>query len=230
MRNRVEGNRSRTFSTTTILFDLDGTLTDSKPGITRCVQHALAGLGIVVDDIETLSPFVGPPLRESFHHFYGFDDAQTRRAVAIYRERYTTVGMFENEVYAGIPELLNRLRAAGATLAVASSKPTVYVEQILEHFALANHFTAVAGSNLDGTRIAKDEVIAHALSLLPMASRDGVVMVGDREHDVFGARAHGIETIAAGYGYSTPGELAAASPLAIVNSVAELAHMLLTSR
>lgn len=224
----MTGNRFRSFST--ILFDLDGTLTDSKPGITRCVQHALAELGIVIDDVETLTPFVGPPLRESFQRYFGFDDEQSRRAIAIYRERFTAVGMFENGVYAGIPELLDRLRAVGVTLAIASSKPTAYVECILGHFELADHFTAVAGSNLDGTRVAKDEVIAHALSRLPAAGRNSIVMVGDREHDVFGARAHGIDTIAVGYGYSTPGELAAATPLAISNSVEDLAGMLLGGR
>lgn len=210
-----------------ILFDLDGTLTDSKAGITRSVQHALAGMGIDVPDEEALTPFIGPPLMESFARYYGFDGEQSRRAIAIYRQRFATIGIYENAVYAGIPELLADLRQSGTTLAIASSKPMIYVEQILSHFGLAEHFVAVAGSNLDGTRIAKREVIAHALSLLPDIDRTRSIMVGDREHDVFGAREHGIETIAVGYGYGPRWELIAAAPAAIADSVGQLRSMLL---
>lgn len=214
----------------TILFDLDGTLTDSKPGITRGVQHALAGMGITVEDADELTHFVGPPLAESFGRYYGFDAEQARQAIAIYRERFATIGIFENGVFPGIPMMLASLREAGVTLAIASSKPTVYIERILEHFDLADSFAAVVGSNLDGTRIDKEDVIAHALTRLPGCDRGLVVMVGDREHDVFGARAHDIETIAVSYGYSLPGELAAAAPLAIVDTVEDLAGMLLGGR
>lgn len=210
-----------------ILFDLDGTLTDSKPGITRSVQHALAGMGIDVPDAEALTPFVGPPLAESFARYYGFDADQSRQAITIYRERFATIGLYENAIYPGVPDLLAELRLSGATLAIASSKPMVYVERILAHFGLAEHFLAVAGSNLDGTRIAKQEVIEHALSLLPDVDRTRAIMVGDREHDVIGARAHGIETIAVGYGYGPPGELEAARPLAIVDTVDQLLPLLL---
>lgn len=213
----------------TVLFDLDGTLTDSKPGITRCVQFALAEFGIVVDDADELTPFVGPPLAESFRRYYGFDAEQSRQAIAIYRERFATVGLFENAVYPGVPEMLERLRLAGARLAIASSKPTIFVERILEHFGLAPYFAAVAGSNLDHTRVAKDEVIAHALSTLPPVDTRRAVMVGDREHDILGARVHGIGTISAGYGYGTPEELRAAAPLAIADTVEELTDLLLAT-
>ncbi|MCC7023372.1 MAG: HAD family hydrolase [Thermomicrobiales bacterium] len=210
-----------------ILFDLDGTLTDSAPGITRSVQFALARFGIAVADPEELTPFVGPPLAESFRRYYGFDDDQARQAIAAYRERFATVGLFENAVYSGIPELLAALRETGVTLAIASSKPEPYVIQILEHFGLAGHFAAVAGSNLDLSRVAKAGVIAHALATLPAVDTGRIVMVGDREHDVIGARTHGIATIAAGYGYGTRQELAAANPLAIAESVAALGEILL---
>ncbi len=212
-----------------ILFDLDGTLTDSKPGITRCVQHALAEMGIAVDDPDTLTPFVGPPLRESFTRYYGFDKEQSHRAIAFYRERFARVGLFENAVYAGVPELLDTLQDAGMTLAIASAKPAPFVEQILDHFALRSHFTVVAGASLDHTRVSKDEVIAHALQVLEPDSSHRLLMVGDREHDILGARAHGIETVAVGYGYGTRQELTAAAPLAIVNSVAELGAWLIAT-
>lgn len=211
----------------TILFDLDGTLTDSKPGITRCVQHALAEMGIVVDDLDVLTPFVGPPLRESFARYYGFDDAQSQRAIASYRERFANVGLYENAVYPGVPELLDSLQGAGMTLAIASAKPAPFVEQILEHFALSSYFAVIAGASLDHTRATKDAVIAHALRELAPEPAHRLLMVGDREHDIHGARAHGIETVAVGYGYGTREELTAAAPLAIVDSVPELAEWLL---
>lgn len=211
----------------TILFDLDGTLTDSKPGITRCVQHALAELGIIVDDPDILTPFVGPPLRESFARYYGFDDEQSKRAIACYRERFARVGLFENAVYPGVPELLASLQGVGMTLAIASAKPAPFVGQILDHFALSSYFTVIAGASLDHTRATKDAVIAHALQELEPDPSHRLLMVGDREHDIFGARAHGIETVAVGYGYGTREELTAASPLAIVESVTELGDWLL---
>ncbi len=223
--HRMSANGGQRYNV--ILFDLDGTLTDSKPGITRSVQHALAGMGIDVPDAEALTPFVGPPLAESFARYYGFDADQSRQAITIYRERFASIGLYENAIYPGVPELLADLRLSGATLAIASSKPMVYVERILAHFGLAERFLAVAGSNLDGTRIAKQEVIAHALSLLPGIDRTRAIMVGDREHDVHGAREHGIETVAVRYGYALPGELIAAAPLAIADSVDHLHSMLL---
>lgn len=209
-----------------ILFDLDGTLTDPKPGITRCVQYALARSGVTVANPAELTPFIGPPLAESFARFYGFDAAQSRRAIELYRERFSTVGLYENALYPGIPEMLQRLVSQGITLAIASSKPTAFVERILAHFALDTYFSAVGGSNLDHTRVAKDEVVQYVLSLLPEFEARCTVMVGDREHDVFGARTHGIATIAAGYGYGSADELAAANPLAIAASVEELGLLL----
>jgi phosphoglycolate phosphatase len=211
----------------TILFDLDGTLTDSKPGITRCVQHALAEMGVIVDDLDVLTPFVGPPLRESFARYYGFDDEQSQRAIACYRERFARVGLFENAVYPGVPELLDSLQGAGMTLAIASAKPAPFVEQILEHFALRSYFMVVAGASLDHTRATKDAVIAHALQELGPDPAHRLIMVGDREHDILGARSHGIETVAVGYGYGTREELTAAAPLSIVDSVPELGEWLL---
>lgn len=146
-----------------ILFDLDGTLTDPKPGITACVQYALHKMGIEEPDLDKLEPFIGPPLLDSFHEFYGFNEEQGRQATVYYRERFTDTGLFENEVYPGIPQLLENLKAAGKKLAVASSKPGVFVERILEHFGLNAYFDVVVGSGLDGTRTKKEEVVGEAL-------------------------------------------------------------------
>lgn len=234
-----------------ILFDLDGTLTDSKPGITRCVQYALHRMGIEEPDLNKLEPFIGPPLLDSFHEYYGFDEQQGRQAIVYYRERFSTVGIFENEVYPGIGQLLADLKASGKKLAVASSKPEMYVGQILEHFGLRAYFDVMVGSGLDGTRTRKEEVVEEALRcLLPgklfqkimdrkrreaggqiMEEYGGenyneVVMVGDRRFDVEGAREYHIASVGVSYGYALPGELAAAGADVIVETVQELRDIL----
>ena len=172
-----------------ILFDLDGTLTDSGPGITRCVQYALASFGIEEPDLEKLNCYVGPPLLESFMNFAGLGCEEAQQAITKYRERYEAEGIFENEVYGGIPEVLAYLKEKGKILAVASSKPEKYVEQILEHFEIRKYFTVVTGSEMNETRTDKGEVIAETLRRLGAEdSRSDVVMVGDRSYDVIGAR------------------------------------------
>ena len=142
-----------------ILFDLDGTLTDPKPGITGCVQYALRKFGIEEPDLDKLEPFIGPPLLDSFQEFYGFDEEKGLQAIAYYRERFSVVGLFENEIYPGIAQMLARLQKAGIRLAVASSKPTVFVTRILEHFGILSFFDVIVGSELDGTRVKKEEVV-----------------------------------------------------------------------
>lgn len=209
-----------------ILFDLDGTLTDSAPGITRCVQYALARLGIEEPDLDKLRPFIGPPLTDSFKRCYNFTDEQAARGRDYYRERFASVGLFENAVYPGVEAMLACLRQQGRTLVVATSKPTVYSVQILDHFGLAGYFAAVIGSNLDNTRVAKGEVIAAVLEEIDCRDRSRAVMVGDREHDVAGARENGLPVIAVSYGYGTPAELAAARPDFTVASVAALQELL----
>ena len=135
-----------------LLFDLDGTLTDPKVGICTCVQYALKAMGIDEPDLDKLEPFIGPPLKDSFMNFYHMSEEQAEAAIAKYRERFADVGIFENKVYDGIPEMLKNLQANGMELAVASSKPEVFVERILEHFGIRKYFKAVVGSELDGTR------------------------------------------------------------------------------
>lgn len=213
-----------------LLFDLDGTLTDPKIGITTCVQYALKAFGIEEPDLDKLEPFIGPPLKKSFMEFYGMDDTQAEAAVEKYRERFKDIGLFENEVYKGIPELLRTLKAKGMHLAVASSKPTVFVERILEHFHLNQYFDAVVGSELDGRRVNKDEVVQEALSRLfqnRTIQREQIYMIGDRKFDVEGARAHGIESVAVAYGYGGIEELREAKADYIVCSVKELQDLLL---
>ena len=211
----------------TILFDLDGTLVDPRVGITCCVQLALARSGIEVADPDALTPYIGPPLAESFSRHHGLDAESSLLAIGHYRERFSAIGWLENQVYPGIPELLEALHARGARLIVATSKPTVFAEQIVAHFGLAPWIDLVAGSNLDNTRVAKAEVIAHVLAARPEIDPARAVMVGDREHDAIGARANGIPAIGVAYGYGQPGELTNAGFTAIVESVEKLAKLLI---
>ncbi len=212
---------------TLILFDLDGTLTDPKPGITRAVRYALSRYGISVTDLETLTPFIGPPLHHAFTRYYGFDVRQARQAVNYYREYFADTGLYENAVYPGIPSLLDRLRSAGRRLIIATSKPTIYAQRIVDHFGLGAYFTQVVGSDLDLTRTDKAQIIGDILNGYPDVAREETVMVGDREHDIIGARAHHLDTIGVTYGYGSLAELRAAGVTAIAGSVEELADLLI---
>lgn len=213
-----------------ILFDLDGTLTDPKLGITSCVQYALDKFGINEPDRDKLEPFIGPPLADSFREFYGFDDEKAQQAIAYYRERFSTIGLFENEIYPGIPQMLEELQKAGKHLAVASSKPTVFVTQILEHFGILTYFEVIVGSELDGTRAKKEEVVDEARRQLlrgdaAKEQRD-IAMVGDRKFDIEGAKAYHIASIGVTYGYAADGELEEAGADVIVGTVEELGRVL----
>ncbi len=213
-----------------LLFDLDGTLTDPKVGITTCVQYALKSFGIEEPDLDRLEPFIGPPLRDSFRKYYGFTPEQAEEAVAKYRERFQETGIFENEVYEGIPQMLRTLQSRGMHLAVASSKPEVFVNRILEHFQIGQYFEVVVGCELDGTRENKDEVVREALKRLsggePIQLEE-VYMIGDRSYDVEGARALGVEAVGVTYGYGGMEELKEAKADYIVRSVEELQRFLL---
>lgn len=219
-----------------ILFDLDGTLTDPKEGICRSVQYALEKAGRRVPEIDELTLFIGPPLRDSFREFCHMDDTQTEQAVTDYRERFAEVGWKENFPYAGIDLLLAHCRQQGAKLAVASSKPQVFVEKILKHFGLYKYFDVIVGSEPDGRRSKKEEIVKEALDRLygrygkkmPDAQkREQTAMVGDRKFDIEGARSEGVDGIGVSYGYAEKGELAAAGADAIAGSVKELEELLL---
>lgn len=211
----------------TILFDLDGTITDSAPGILNSVRHACRQLQLELPEEATLRRFLGPPLPASFRDYLHLDEAGAARAVAAFREYYPHKGIFENEVYPGIPELLADLKVAGRQVVLATSKPETFARRILEHFSLAGYFDAICGATMDETRTDKGEVIAYALQTAGITQREGVVMVGDREHDVKGAARNGLPCIGAVYGYGTAEELNAAGACALADTVADLHRLLL---
>lgn len=204
-----------------VLFDLDGTLTDPKTGITKSVQYALNKAGINEPDLDKLIPFIGPPLHQSFMDFYGFSDAQAWDAVNAYREYFPVTGIYENLRYDGIPELLTALRGQGRRLFVATSKPKVFADIVIRHFELTPYFTAVYGSELDGTRTDKGELIRYLLAEEQL-DKSTTIMIGDRKHDIIGAHKNQLPAIAVGYGYGSTQELRDASPEYIFNTVDEL--------
>jgi phosphoglycolate phosphatase len=190
-----------------LFFDLDGTLTDSKPGITRCIQHALTSLGHAAPHADELGWCVGPPLKASFARLLDSDDpALLGRALALYRERFSAVGLFENALYPDVPDTLRIFQEAGYRQFIVTAKPHVYARRIAEHFGLMGPIEEVYGSELDGTRGDKGELIAHVLALHGFDPAD-VLMIGDREHDMLGAARCGVATIGAAWGYGGIAEL-----------------------
>ncbi len=210
----------------TILFDLDGTLTDPGQGITNSVAYALQKMGRPVPAREELYRYIGPPLVPSFQTYAGMTEAEARRALGFYREYFAPRGIFENAVYPGIPALLKALAAAGRQVVLATSKPEPFARQILAHFGLAGYFAFVAGSTLEETRTEKREVIAWALQNTGAAAA-GTVMVGDRAYDVAGAAANGIPCIGVLFGYGSAEELRAAGAAALAADTAQLGELLL---
>jgi|InofroStandDraft_1065614.scaffolds.fasta_scaffold27495_2 phosphoglycolate phosphatase len=191
-----------------LLFDLDGTLTDSQEGITKSVDYALRTVaGIQTADLSTLTAYIGPPLIDGFMENHHLDDKTAAQCKKIYRSRYETIGLYENRVYAGIPEALSRLRAAGFTLAVATSKPEPLAKRILVHFGLDGYFTEICGATLDGRISQKEDVIAEVLRRLGHPAAQTVLMIGDRRHDVQGAKTHGLNCLGALWGFGTKTEL-----------------------
>ena len=210
-----------------ILFDLDGTLTDPKEGITKSVQHALQAYGIDEPDLDKLCPFIGPPLSDSFKEYYGFSEAQAREAIGHFHEYFTKQGMFENKVYPGIREMLTRLKDAGLTLAVATSKPEPFAIQILEHFDLLSYFTLVGGADMEEIRVRKGDVIAYTLDRLGTTPEESkVIMVGDRKHDVEGAKKTGLSVVGVLYGYGSREELQDAGADYLCETPGEVAELL----
>ncbi|MFE6169077.1 HAD family hydrolase [Viridibacillus arvi] len=205
-----------------ILFDLDGTLTDPKVGITKSVAYALDKMNIEVVDYSKLDLFIGPPLQESFQEYYDLNEHDANEAIGYYRERFQQHGLYENEVYPGIETLLEILKKKGKVLAVATSKPTIFAKKILQHFNLAQYFDVIVGSNLDGTRIAKADVIHEVLLQLSSPDKNEVIMIGDRKHDLIGAKKECIANIGVLYGYGSKEELVLEEPTYIVSNIAEL--------
>jgi len=207
-----------------ILFDLDGTLTNPKEGITKCVQYALKHFGIERECDELIS-FIGPPLKEKFIEYASLSEEDGVKAVEIYRERFAPIGIFENEIYDGIIYLLEELKKQGKTLAIATSKPTVYAEKIAEKYGIMPYLSCLVGSELDGRHTDKAEVVEIAMRKLGASSKN-TIMVGDREHDVIGARKNGVECIGVGYGYGGEDELLKSGALKIADTPYELLKIL----
>lgn len=206
----------------TVLFDLDGTLTDPALGIANSVAYALSKWNISVKDRSELFKFIGPPLLDSFSEYYGFSDEQSRLALKFYREYFTDRGMFENRVYNGIPELLSALKSRNKKLIVATSKPEEFAVRILQHFDLDGYFDFIGGASMDETRVKKADVIQYALDTCNINNKASVVMVGDRHHDIDGAKLCGLPSIGVTYGYGSIDELKDAGADFIALSVEDI--------
>lgn len=211
---------------THLFLDLDGTLSDSAPGIVRSAQYALEAFGIHVDNLDDLLCFVGPPLEESFQEFYHLTPSQADEAVKVYRRRYEKIGVYENALYPGIPQFLDKARQAGKVLMVATSKPQRMADLVLSHFGIADRFAFVGGRE-DSSRHTKEEVIRYVMKENGLTRTEDIVMIGDRKHDVLGAKAVGLDSVGVLYGYGSRDEFQAAGATYIVDTLKELEELLL---
>jgi phosphoglycolate phosphatase len=209
-----------------VLFDLDGTITDPKIGITKSFAYALQYFGIEVEELDTLCKFIGPPLKSSFMEHYGFSEADAKVAIEKYREYFGVTGLYENTVYAGMETLLQSFKNREKVLMVATSKPTVYAGRILEHFNLLQYFSFVAGSELNGERSQKAEVIQYAIAQNKLPNLADVIMIGDREHDIKGAKQVGIASLGVLFGYGDRNELEKAGADFIAETVEDIGRLL----
>ena len=210
----------------TILFDLDGTLTDPGEGITNSVAYALKKYDIEVSDRSELYKFIGPPLKDSFMRYYSFSEGEAEQAIAYYREYFRDIGIFENRVYEGVEDMLKTLCDEEKTIVLATSKPEEFAIRILEHFGLSKYFTIMAGASMDSSRSKKGDVIAYAVSLCDNFNKDTAVMIGDREHDVIGAKENSLKSIGVLYGYGDENELKVAGADYIVSSPADILNLI----
>jgi len=210
-----------------ILFDLDGTLTDSGEGITKSVQYALKSFGILVDDLKELNKFIGPPLKDSFKKYYNFDEEKAQLGLVRYREYFADKGIYENKLYDGIIELLDVLKKNNKKIVLATSKPEVYARQILQYFKIDKYFDFAAGADFEETRVNKADVIRYALEEANITDLSKVIMVGDREHDIIGAKENNIKSVGVLYGFGDVVELTQARAEYIVKNTEELLNILL---
>jgi len=217
-----------------ILFDLDGTITDSGEGITKAVLYALKHFGIDIEDINELKKFVGPPLRDSYMRFYNFDEEKATEGIKVFREYYVEKGMFENLLYSGIVDVLKTLKKNNKELIIATSKPEVHAKKILEHFKIDKYFTIISGADLEETRVKKGDVIKYALNNLQKLLNNGksldlsqVIMIGDREHDIIGAKENDLKSIGVLYGYGDVIELTQCRADYIAKTPQEILEILL---
>lgn len=215
------------------LFDLDGTLTDSREGITKSVQYGLKCIGIEEPDLKKLEVFIGPPLMDSFKGMYGLNEEDAKKAIAFYRERFAPIGIFENAVFPGVPKMLEELWAKKIHLAVASSKPQPFVHQVLQYFDIEKYFEVIVGSELDGRRTTKEEVVEEALRQLGVLDMPDeqrfacCAMIGDRKFDIQGAKAFALTGVGVRFGFAPEGELEAEGADYIADTIEELTGLLL---
>lgn len=210
-----------------LFFDLDGTLTDPALGITNSFKHALKSFGMEIPSYETLCTFIGPPLPDTFKLHFGFSEEKAAEGVKKYREYFAEKGLLENSVYPGIPELLAELKHAGKKLVVATSKPEEYSVRIIEHFGLSQYFEHVCGSNMDESRSKKDEVIAYAIERNHIKDKSKILMIGDREHDILGAKKNGLKSCGVLFGYGSCEELKTAGADFIADNISRLKEICL---
>jgi len=212
-----------------VLFDLDGTLTDPALGITNSIMYAMPRFGLTPPaDRRELYHFIGPPLRDNMMETFGLSLEDGERMLAAYREYFSVKGLFENELYEGIPQLLKTLCEHGIRVHLATSKPEKYARQIVEHFGLLPYFTFVGAADMEGRMHTKRDVIAHVLTNVPDITPENTAMVGDRDVDITGAHAFGLRAVGCAYGYAAPGELEAQNPDHIVDTVAQLQELLIS--
>ena len=205
-----------------ILFDLDGTLTNPEIGITTCVMYALEKFNIKVEDRKELRPFIGPPLKYSFQTYYGLSETDSEQAVKYYRERFSVKGLYENEVYDGVENMLQQLKKSGKIVVLATSKPEEYAIKILKHFNLYEYFDFVVGATMDGSRGEKADVIRYALEIGGIADKSKVVMIGDRNYDIHGAKENGLDSIGVLFGFGDSEELTTAGANYIAETVEDI--------
>lgn len=210
-----------------LLFDLDGTLVDNSEGIIKSVYYALDCLGVTEDEPEKLKRFIGPPLQSSFRDFYQLNETGVKRAVEKYRERYKSRGVHECHLYEGIDSMLQKLYMAGKTLCVATSKPQIFMEKILENLGVKKYFKVLVGATLDGTLGEKEDVIREVMRKLPERSVSDMLMIGDRKYDILGAKACAMESVGVYYGFAQAQELEMAGAQYIIQDVTELQKLLL---
>ncbi len=210
-----------------IIFDLDGTIADSKPGITKSVQYALAKLNIVENDLDKLEIFVGPPLKESFMKYYNMDEDTSIKAYMYYREYYTDKGIFENELYKGVLDMLKLLKRNNKRLYIATSKPKLFADKVINQFNLEPYFELVEGNNINGTIDSKAEIIKSVIASINNVRLRDIIVVGDRKYDILGAKENGVDSIGVKYGYAVDKELEITKPTFLVEDIKELTEHLL---
>ncbi len=211
-----------------VLFDLDGTLTNPEIGITSSVMYALEKFNIKVEDRKELHPFIGPPLSYSFQTYYGLSEEESEQAIKYYRERFSVKGLYENEVYPGVENLLQQLKESGKTLIIATSKPEEFTLKILEHFDLLKYFDYVAGATMDGSRGEKADVIHYAIEISGIENMSEAIMIGDRKYDILGAKENGLDSIGVLFGFGDREELTEAGADYIVENMEDIARVLLS--